>query len=102
AGQGGQGTGGAAPGNLYLVVRLAPHPRYRVEGRDITVELRLSPWEAALGATVAVDTPGGEAKLRVPPGSSSGRRLRLKGRGMPNPRGQPGDLYAEVRIMVPR
>jgi curved DNA-binding protein len=102
AGQGGQGTAGAAAGDLYLIVRVAPHPRYRVEGRDIYVELKLAPWEAALGASVAVDTPGGEAKLRVPAGTSSGKRLRLRGRGMPNPRGKPGDLYAEVRIMVPR
>jgi curved DNA-binding protein len=101
AGQGGQGTSGAAAGDLYLVVRIARHPRYRVDGRNITVELRLTPWEAALGASVAVDTPGGEAKVRVRPGTSSGKRLRLKGRGMPNPRGTPGDLYAEVRIMVP-
>jgi curved DNA-binding protein len=101
AGQGGQGTGQAPPGDLYFVVRLAPHPRYRVEGRDLYVELPLSPWEAALGATVAVDTPGGEAKLRVPAGTSSGRRLRLKDRGLPSQRGAPGDLYAEVRIMVP-
>jgi curved DNA-binding protein len=101
AGQGGRGTGQAPSGDLYLVVRLAPHPRYRVEGRDLYVELPLAPWEAALGATVAVDTPGGEAKLRVPPGTSSGRRLRLKGRGMPNQSGPPGDLYAVARIMVP-
>jgi curved DNA-binding protein len=101
AGQGGRGTSGAAAGDLYLVVHIAPHPRYKVTGRDITVELRLSPWEGALGASVAVDTPGGEAKVRVRPGTSSGKRLRLKGRGMPNPRGAPGDLYAEVRIMVP-
>ncbi|HEY2665560.1 MAG TPA: DnaJ C-terminal domain-containing protein [Actinomycetota bacterium] len=101
AGQGGQGTGGAQAGDLYLVVRLAPHPRYRVEGRDITVELRLAPWEAALGASVTIEGPGGEAKLKVPAGTSSGRRLRLKGRGLPNPKGRPGDLYAEARIMVP-
>ena len=101
AGQGGQGTGGAAPGDLYLVVRIAPHPRYRLEGRDIHVQLPVSPWEAAIGATVPVDTPAGEAKVKVPPGSSSGRRLRLRGQGMPNPSGQPGDLYAEVQIMVP-
>jgi curved DNA-binding protein len=101
AGQGGQGSGGAAAGDLYLVVRLAPHPRYRVEGRDITVELRLAPWEAALGASVTVEGPGGEAKVRVPPGTSSGRRLRLKGRGLPNPKGKPGDLYAEAKIVVP-
>ena len=102
AGQGGRGGDGAAAGDLYLVVRLAPHPRYRVEGRDISVDLPLAPWEAALGASVAVDTPGGEAKVKVPPGTSTGRRLRLRGRGMPNPRGAPGDLFAEVKIMVPR
>jgi curved DNA-binding protein len=101
AGQGGQGTGDARSGDLYLVVRLAPHPQYRVEGRDLFVDLLLAPWEAALGATVAVDTPGGEAKLRVPVGTSSGRRLRMKGRGFPNPNGEPGDLYAEARLMVP-
>ncbi|MFC4070486.1 DnaJ C-terminal domain-containing protein [Actinoplanes subglobosus] len=101
SGQGGRGSDGATAGDLYFVVRLAPHPRYRVDGRDITVTLPLAPWEAALGASVAVDTPGGEGKVRVPRGTSSGRRLRLKGRGLPDPRGRPGDLYAEVRIMVP-
>lgn len=101
AGQGGRGTSGAAAGDLYLVVRIAPHPRYRVEGRNISVDLALTAPEAALGASVAVDTPGGEAKVRVRPGTSSGKRLRLKRRGMPNPRGEPGDLFAEVRIMVP-
>ena len=101
AGQGGRGTEGAPSGNLYLVVRIKPHPRYRLEGRDIYAELRLAPWEAALGTTVAIDTPSGEAKVKVPHGSSSGRRLRLRGKGMPNPKGKPGDFYAEVRIMVP-
>jgi curved DNA-binding protein len=101
SGQGGRGGDRAAAGDLFLVVRLAPHPRYRVNGRDLTVTLPLAPWEAALSASVAVDTPGGEAKVQVPAGTSSGRRLRLKGRGLPNPRGRPGDLYAEARIMVP-
>jgi len=101
AGQGGQGSEGAAAGDLYLVVRLAPHPRYRVDGRNLSVDLPLAPWEAALGASIAIDTPGGEAKLRVPPGTSSGRRLRLRGRGLPNPRGSAGDLYAEAKVMVP-
>jgi curved DNA-binding protein len=102
AGQGGRGTEGASAGDLYLIVRIAQHPRYRVEGRDLYVELPLAPWEAALGTTVAVETPDGEAKVKVPPGTSSGRRLRLRGRGLPHPRGTHGDLYAEVRIMVPR
>jgi curved DNA-binding protein len=101
AGQGGQGTRGAPAGDLYLVVRLAPHSRYRVDGRDIYVDLPLAPWEAALGVTVAIDTPGGEAKVRVKAGTSSGKRLRLQGRGLPNPRGKNGDLFAQVRIMVP-
>jgi curved DNA-binding protein len=101
AGQGGRGVGGGPAGDLYLMVRILPHPRYRLEGRDLHVQVPVSPWEAALGATVPVETPGGEAKVRVPPGSSTGRRLRLRGQGMPNPRGQPGDLYAEVRVMVP-
>ncbi|GAA4300482.1 curved DNA-binding protein [Actinomadura luteofluorescens] len=97
----GQGGSGDTAGDLFLVVRIAPHHRYRVEGRDIYTDLPLAPWEAALGTTVALQTPGGEAKLKVPPGTSSGRRLRLRGRGLPNPRGTPGDLFAEVRIMVP-
>ena len=101
AGQGGRGTEGASAGDLYLIVRIARHPRYRVEGRDLHVELPLAPWEAALGTTAAVDTPDGEAKVKVPAGTSSGRRLRLRGRGLPNPRGTPGDLLAEVKIMVP-
>jgi curved DNA-binding protein len=101
AGQGGQGSGGAPAGDLYLVVHLAAHPRYRVDRRDIYVDLPLTPWEAALGASVAVDTPEGEAKVRVKPGTSTGKRLRVRGRGMPNPRGARGDLYAEVKIMVP-
>jgi curved DNA-binding protein len=102
AGQGGQGTEGATAGDLYLIVRISPHRRYRVDGRDLHVELPLAPWEAALGTTVAVDTPDGEAKVKVPPGTSSGRRLRLRSRGLPNPRGTPGDLFAEARILVPR
>jgi curved DNA-binding protein len=101
AGQGGLGSDGARPGDLYLVVRILPHPVYRVEGRDLYVELRLTPWEAALGTSVAVDTPGGDAKVKVPHGTSCGRRLRLRGRGLPNPRGKPGDLYAEAKIVVP-
>jgi curved DNA-binding protein len=80
---------------------LTPNKRYRVDGRDIHVLLPLAPWEAALGTTVAIDTPGGETKVRVPPGTSSGRQLRLKGRGMPNPRGAAGHVFADVRIMVP-
>ncbi|UUV30040.1 DnaJ domain-containing protein [Amycolatopsis roodepoortensis] len=101
AGQGGRGTDGAPPGDLYLIVHLAPHRRYRVDGRDLTVDLPLSPWEAALGTTVTLEIPGGEAKLKVPPGTSTGRRLRLRGRGLPHPRGAAGDLYAKASVVVP-
>ena len=101
AGQGGRGGDGASPGDLYLVVRIMPHPRYRVRGRDVYTELRLAPWEAALGASVAIDTPGGEAKVTVPAGTSSGRRLRLRGSGLPNRAGRAGDLFAEAKIIVP-
>jgi curved DNA-binding protein len=101
AGEGGRGRGQGAAGDLYLVVRIAPHPRYRLVGRDIHVDLPVAPWEAALGATVPVTGPGGTAQVRVPPGTSSGRRLRLRGEGMPRPSGAAGDLYAEVVIMVP-
>jgi curved DNA-binding protein len=101
AGQGSSGLGDGRPGDLYLVVRLAPHPRYRVHGRDITARLPVSAWEAALGARVGTETPGGRVEVIVPAGSSCGRRLRLRGRGLPDPRGTPGDFFAEVQIVVP-
>ena len=101
AGEGGRGNGNGPAGDLYLVVRIAPHPHFRLDGRDVITDLPVSPWEAALGATVAIATPGGEAKVKVPPGSSTGKRLRLRGEGMPNPRGKPGDLYAEIKVAVP-
>jgi curved DNA-binding protein len=102
SGQGGQGMGNGPAGDLYLRVRIQPDSRYRLDGRDIHVDLPVAPWEAALGATVAVLAPGGELKVVVPGGSSSGRKLRVAGEGMPNRRGKPGDLYAEVRIVVPQ
>ena len=101
AGQGSPGDGGS-PGDLYLVARIQPHPRFRLDGRDVIVDLAVTPWEAALGAKVPVGSPGGEHKVTVPPGSSSGRRLRLKRQGLPSPKGAPGDLYAEVKIVVPK
>lgn len=102
AGEGGRGSGDGSAGDLYLQVRIQPHPQFRLDGRDVYVQLPVTPWEAALGATVPVPTPGGgTAKVTVPAGSPSGRRLRLRGEGMPNPRGANGDLYAELGIMVP-
>lgn len=101
AGQGAAGHDGGPSGDLYLVVHLSPHPRYKVHGRDVMVDLPVTPWEAALGAPVPVPTPAGPVRLDLPAGSSSGRRLRLRGQGLPNPAGVPGDLYAEVRVVVP-
>jgi curved DNA-binding protein len=98
AGEGEPGVGGGPSGDLLLRVRLRPHPRFRVEGNDLTVTLPVTPWEAALGAEVPVPTLTGRARVRVPPGTSSGRRLRLRGEGL----GPNGDLYAEVAIRVPR
>ena len=87
--------------NVYLVIRVAPHPRYQVAGRDVSLVLPVTPWEAALGTELTVSTPSGPAAVELPPGSSSGRRLRLHGRGVPNPSGPPGDLYVELTIAVP-
>lgn len=91
----------AGAGDIDLIVRITPHPRYRLDQRDIEVDLPVAPWEAALGATVTLETPHGTERLQIPPGSCSGQRLRLTGRGLPNPHGQPGDLYAIVRIVTP-
>jgi curved DNA-binding protein len=102
AGQGGEGASGGPAGDLYLRVRIKPHRRFRREGDDLVVEIPVAPWEAALGATVPVPTLDGSAKVKVPAGSSSNRRLRLKGEGMPSPGGRKGDLYASVRIVVPK
>ncbi|BBY48088.1 molecular chaperone DnaJ [Mycolicibacterium arabiense] len=101
AGEGGRGSGSGPAGDLYLVVRIKPDSRFRLVGRDVSVDLPVSPWEAVLGTTVAVRTPSGEAKVKVPQGSSTGRRLRLRGEGMPNPHGAAGNLYAEIKVMVP-
>jgi curved DNA-binding protein len=100
-GQGGQGRGGGPPGDLYLVIRFAPHPRFRAEGRNLHTDLPLAPWEAALGASVPVPAPAGTATLTVPAGTSSGRTLRLRGQGLPHPGGAPGDLFVHAMIMVP-
>lgn len=98
-GQGGAGSGKGAAGDLYLEVTVEKHPRYRVEGRDVTLDLPVAPWEAALGGEVVVPTPSGSVTLTVPAGSAGGRKLRLKGRGIPgNP---PGDFYVALSIVLP-
>jgi curved DNA-binding protein len=102
SGQGSPGGGGGESGDLFLRVKLKPHPRFRVQGRDLYVDLAVSPWEAALGADVSVPTLDGSARVKVPAGSSSGRRLRLRGQGLPGGGGSAGDLYAVVMIHVPK
>jgi curved DNA-binding protein len=99
AGQGGPAHGGGEAGDLYLEVELEPHRLFRVEDRDVYFDLPVAPWEAALGASVTVPTPEGHVELRVPPNSSAGRKLRLKGRGLPGK--PPGDLYAVLTIALP-
>lgn len=97
--QGGAGVGRGEPGDLYLEVEFRPHPFYHVEGSDVFLDLPVAPWEAALGATVKVPTPTGQVDLKIPPGSSGGRKLRLKERGIPAR--PPGDLYVVLQIALP-
>jgi curved DNA-binding protein len=99
AGQGGPGIGQGKAGDLYLEVGFRPHARYRVEERDVYVDLPVAPWEAALGATVKVPSPNGTVELKIPAGSAAGRKLRLKGRGIPG--NTPGDLYVVLQIALP-
>lgn len=99
-GQGGPGIGDAPAGDLYLEIEIAPHLRFRVDDRDVYLDLPVAPWEAALGASVNIPTPDGSVlQLSVPPGSSAGRKLRLRGKGLPST--PPGDLYAVLSIVLP-
>lgn len=100
-GQGGKGLNGGPNGDLYLNIALHPHPLYRMNGHDLYLDLPLTPWEAALGATVTVPTLGGPVSLKVPPGTSAGRKLRMMKRGLPKPSAGAGDLFAIVQIAVP-
>ena len=99
SGQGASGHAGAPAGDLYLQVEFKPHRIYRVEDRDVYLDLPLTPWEAALGATVKSPTPDGTIDLKIPAGSKSGSKLRLKGRGIPGK--PPGDIYAVLKIVLP-
>jgi curved DNA-binding protein len=101
SGQGGQGQAGGASGDLYLVLAFESHPRFRLEARDLHTTLAISPWEAALGAGITVETLEGTVKARVPAGTSSGKRIRLKGKGFPGKEGS-GDLYIAIEIEVPK
>lgn len=92
-------AGQAAGGDLLLEVQFRPHPRYRVDGRDLHLALPLAPWEAALGAVVPLDYPGGRLNVRIPAGAQSGRSLRVRGKGIPAQ--PPGDLYLDLQVLVP-
>lgn len=104
AGKGEPGRSGGAAGDLFLRIEVLPHPRFRLEGKDLHTALDVAPWEAALGAEAKIRTLDGEVRVRVPAGTSTGRKIRIKGRGYPagaGGSGEAGDLYAEVRIVVP-
>jgi curved DNA-binding protein len=99
-GQGEPGMGGEVAGNLYLEVEFAPDPLYRVAGRDLHLDLPVTPWEAALGASVKVPTPSGPIMLRIPPNAAQGRELRVKGKGIPAR--EAGDLYVHLNVVLPK
>jgi curved DNA-binding protein len=105
AGRGLKGSDGGEPGDLYLRIEVEPDPRFRIEGSDLYTPLAVAPWEAALGAEAEVDTPEGGVRVKVPAGSSSGRKIRLRGRGLPHAgqagQRERGDLYAEIKVVVP-
>lgn len=101
-GKGGTGLNGGKPGDLYLVMKVQPHPIYRVDGRDLYMDLPLAPWEAVLGTTVQLPTLGGTVEMTIPPNTVAGRKLRLAKRGLPAGDHANGDLYALVHIEVPK
>jgi curved DNA-binding protein len=100
-GKGEVGTSGGKPGDLFLTVQLAGHPDFRVEGSDLFYELDLAPWEAVLGASVAVPTLEGQVNIKIPPGTQSGQRLRVRSRGLGRESAR-GDLYVVTRVQVPK
>ncbi|WP_426142986.1 curved DNA-binding protein [Pseudomonas sp. DWP3-1-2] len=100
-GQGAPGVAGGENGDLYLIIRLAPHPQFDVEGHDLIITVPLAPWEAALGAKVAVPTLTGKINLTIRPDSQTGQRLRVKGNGLLDKKGQRGDLYAQIKVVMP-
>jgi curved DNA-binding protein len=99
AGQGARPPGEGTPGDLFIEVEFAPHPLYRIDGRDLYLDLPVAPWEAALGATVKTPTPTGTVDLKIPPDSQAGTKLRLKGRGIPA--SPPGNFYVVLQIALP-
>jgi curved DNA-binding protein len=102
-GKGGKGVNGGRDGDIYLNIHLAPHPLFRADGHDLYLDLPVAPWEAVLGASVEIPTLGSAVRLKIPAGTQAGTPLRLGGRGLPKPHDHgAGDLYAIVRVAVPR
>ncbi|WP_448507079.1 DnaJ C-terminal domain-containing protein [Immundisolibacter sp.] len=99
SGQGNPGAGSGPAGDLLLEVHFKPTEHYRVDGRDLHMSLPVTPWEAALGAVIAVPLPVGEVKVRIPPGAQDGSELRVRGKGLPGD--PPGDLHLQVRVVLP-
>ncbi|CAN1505540.1 CbpA DnaJ-class molecular chaperone [Burkholderiaceae bacterium] len=99
AGQGSPGFGAGKAGDLYLEIVIKSDPIFKVDGKDVSVDLPLAPWEAALGTTVALPTPTGKVELNIPANTMAGKKLRLKGKGIPGK--EPGDLYAVIRLATP-
>lgn len=102
AGQGGAGSNASQPGDLYLHIRLLPHPVFNVHGDDLEIELPIAPWEAVLGARVEAPTIDGKVELKIPPGAKNGQRLRLRGQGLNKRKGGRGDEYVRLKIEVPK
>lgn len=100
AGKGQSSPFGGAAGDLYLNIRIEPHPRYRLEGKDIYLDTPIAPWEAALGASLLVPTLTGNVRIKAAAGARSGQKLRLPGRGMPAKEGA-GDFYVQLQIVLP-
>ena len=102
AGQGEPGANGGPPGDLYLHVRIEPHPLFEIVGdADVQIEFPVAPWEAALGARVNVPTLDGPVEMKIPPGTQGGTRLRLRGQGLNRRRGGRGDQYVKIKIVIP-
>ncbi|MBJ7222662.1 MULTISPECIES: curved DNA-binding protein [unclassified Brenneria] len=99
-GQGSAGFGGGPNGDLFLIIRMAPHPLFDIDGQDLHIVVPLAPWEAALGASIEVPTLTGKISLTIPAGSQSGKRLRIKGKGLVGKKGT-GDMYAILKVVMP-
>jgi curved DNA-binding protein len=100
-GKGGPGANGGPPGDLYLTISVLPHLLFRPNGHDLDLDVPVAPWEAALGAQIEIPTLAGEVAMKLPPGSKSGQKLRLAGKGLPKPGGGAGDLYAVIGVALP-